>query len=73
MIKARQQKTQPKPNAASDFLPVSVIESEPVPPKQDSGTNGLIEIILANGRKLRVGNDCELEFLEAVLSVVEGR
>ncbi len=49
--------------------PAAIVERSTVP----APDRGLIEIVLAGGRLLRVGGDVETEALRRVIAVLEGR
>jgi transposase len=58
-------------------VPVRVAETTPIaavssPPVNDRSASGTIEVVLADGRRLRVGNDVNMAALRRVITVLRG-
>lgn len=73
----------PRPARRSvDLVPVTITQSPPAPTGQGqppgigdatgNGASGTIEIVLANGRRIRVGGDIGPAALKRIIAAVEG-
>ena len=64
-------------NASAGFVPVQLMAdtagTSSVPSDATSRLNGLIEIEMRNGVRVRVGHGADLKVLRGVLTILDGR